>query len=315
MTMKRKSVLTAVILIVMLFTLFAMVGCTQRINATETVVAKVGDKEILLSQLKEAISQFEVEQAKMGVINPNPDAKIGELSLYQSLAQVYLNNLVRSELIQIKGDELGITVSDSEIDDALKRIETEAGVNEAKIRESIRISLLEQKVIDTALSHVTVSDEEIRIYFDSNPDEFDRIRVLKIRVSYEDGAVEAYERLCKGEDFKVLAGEVSENHPSDKPGDYSDEISRAELGKEYQDAVFSLKPGEISKPIQTMWGYDIYKILEFYKPSLQDVEESIRMSLLFKRHQEANTKLFEDLETAYPIIVYDEYLTDEYLKN
>lgn len=326
--MKKMSIAMKSMLIGVLIILPLLAGYTQKLDASKIVVLEIGDMKVMLSQVKHAISQVRANEVKMGVVDTNPDFKIGELTINESMARVYTNNVVRSELIRLKGKELNVRITETELANELKRIKTQMGgnvlfqaslkaknSNETKYKEELKQTLFEKKVIDTALSYVTVSDNEVAKYYENNPDEFDRVRVQVIYLSDEEDAVAAYNALSRGEDFMTLAKKTSEDRPWTKPGDYSENISRADLEEEYQAAVFSLKSTMISKPVRSMWGYEVYKVLSFFKPTLQEVKEPIRVMLLNKRRIEANSKLFEDLQATYHVKVYPEYLEDRYLKD
>jgi peptidylprolyl isomerase/peptidyl-prolyl cis-trans isomerase C len=76
----------------------------------------------------------------------------------------------------------------------------------------------------------------------------------------EEKANAALERIKKGEDFAAVVANVSED-PANKAGggDYGWRI-RAEMGKEYADAAFKLKKGEVSPLFRTAVGWHIIKL-------------------------------------------------------
>lgn len=65
----------------------------------------------------------------------------------------------------------------------------------------------------------------------------------------------------KGENFAVLAIKYSED-PGSAPqgGTYSD-INKGDFMKKFEDNLLNLKPGEISKPFKTGYGYHIVELL------------------------------------------------------
>jgi peptidyl-prolyl cis-trans isomerase C len=84
----------------------------------------------------------------------------------------------------------------------------------------------------------------------------------------DDAAVKAAEkkaevalgRIKKGEDFAAVAADMSEDPVTKaRGGDFSWHV-RAELGKEYADAAYKLKKGEVSPLIKTSVGWHIIKL-------------------------------------------------------
>ena len=76
-----------------------------------------------------------------------------------------------------------------------------------------------------------------------------------------------YQALCKGGDFAGYARKYSDDHGSAVKGGDISWISRGQTVKTFEDAAFSLKVGEISKPILSEFGYHIIKLMgkqDFY---------------------------------------------------
>ncbi|ABD88545.1 peptidylprolyl isomerase [Rhodopseudomonas palustris] len=72
----------------------------------------------------------------------------------------------------------------------------------------------------------------------------------------------AFARIDKGEDFAAVAADLSEDPATKARGGDFDWRTRPEMGKEYADVAFALKPGEVSAPIKTAFGWHIIKLEE-----------------------------------------------------
>jgi peptidyl-prolyl cis-trans isomerase C len=86
------------------------------------------------------------------------------------------------------------------------------------------------------------------------------MRVQDILVPTEAEAEKVAERLKNGEDFVALAKEVSKD-----PSSASGGLPFVPLGgliAPVEDAVSALKVGQISKPVQTQFGWNIFKLEE-----------------------------------------------------
>jgi peptidyl-prolyl cis-trans isomerase C len=76
----------------------------------------------------------------------------------------------------------------------------------------------------------------------------------------EEKAKAALERIKKGEDFAAVVADMSEDPIAKARGGDYDWHVRAEMGKEYADAAFKLKKGEVSPLIKTAVAWHIIKL-------------------------------------------------------
>jgi len=89
----------------------------------------------------------------------------------------------------------------------------------------------------------------------------DKIRCAHILVEKESKAKEVLDKLNKGESFSKLAAEYSIDGTRKRGGDLG-YFGRGVMVKEFENAAFALKPGEISGIVKTQFGYHIIKRLE-----------------------------------------------------
>jgi len=87
------------------------------------------------------------------------------------------------------------------------------------------------------------------------------IRASHILVSSLDEANKIYNECNSGVDFSELAKKYSSCPSSAKGGDLGF-FSKGQMVKEFEEAAFSLKVGEISKPIKTQFGYHLIKVTD-----------------------------------------------------
>jgi hypothetical protein len=78
----------------------------------------------------------------------------------------------------------------------------------------------------------------------------------------------AWARLHGGERFDVVARQLSEDQVSRPQGGDLGWSSRNAYGRQWAEALASLKPGEISKPFRTQYGYHIVKYLPLAEKEL-----------------------------------------------
>ena len=86
-----------------------------------------------------------------------------------------------------------------------------------------------------------------------------QVRASHILVPSEREANRILEELRKGKDFAETAKRHS-SCPSGKSGGDLGFFGKGQMVKEFEDAAFSLKAGELSKPIKTRFGFHIIKV-------------------------------------------------------
>lgn len=84
------------------------------------------------------------------------------------------------------------------------------------------------------------------------------MRASHILVEKQSQALKILEELKTGADFKDLAKKYS-ICPSGKKGGDLGQFNRGQMVREFEQAAFSLKQGEISGLIKTQFGYHIIK--------------------------------------------------------
>ncbi|MFH1393863.1 MAG: peptidylprolyl isomerase [Candidatus Micrarchaeota archaeon] len=88
-----------------------------------------------------------------------------------------------------------------------------------------------------------------------------KIRASHILVSTREAANKISHELKSGKDF----GEIAKKNslcPSREAGGDLGFFGKGQMVKEFEDAAFALKVGEISGPVQTEFGYHIIKVTE-----------------------------------------------------
>ncbi len=82
------------------------------------------------------------------------------------------------------------------------------------------------------------------------------IRASHILVKTEEEANKLYDEIINGRDFAEVAEEVS-LCPSGQNGGDLGFFGRGMMVKPFEDAAFALQKGEISKPVETQFGWHL----------------------------------------------------------
>jgi peptidyl-prolyl cis-trans isomerase D len=145
-------------------------------------------------------------------------------------------------------------------------------------------------------NEVTVSETNIKEYYEEHQEQFKipqkvEARHILIKVDNdapeekvkeaEKQALKIYQMAVKGQDFQKLARQYSQG-PSKDSGGYLGVFEKKAMVKPFGDKVFSMKPGEISKPVRTRFGWHIIKLMAKFDASIQtlaQVSEKIKKEL------------------------------------
>ena len=85
-----------------------------------------------------------------------------------------------------------------------------------------------------------------------------KIRASHILVEKQSQAIKVQEELKAGASFSELARKYS-TCPSGKRGGDLGQFGRGQMVKEFEVVAFALKPGQVSGPVKTKFGYHIIK--------------------------------------------------------
>ena len=131
-------------------------------------------------------------------------------------------------------------------------------------KEQLRKRLLEKKIVQQITAAMPQPDHtEILNYYETHAKAFSNKPQVKFRQIVTNNLREARDllkRLGKGEDFEALA-RLASVAPEAKNGGLVGWVGKGELEKSMDKALFSLKPGQISKIIHSPYGYHIFQVL------------------------------------------------------
>lgn len=169
----------------------------------------------------------------------------------------------------------------------------------AKVGESAdfqrRVAYFRQKVLLdeylTGAMKAALTEEAARKVYaetikDMKPEE--EVRARHILVEDEGEAKKIAERVKK-EDFAKLAIELSKDPGSGKEGGDLGFFTKERMVKEFADAAFALKVGEVSAPVKSQFGWHVIKLEERRAqpiPSYEEVKPQIDNFLARKAQQD-----------------------------
>jgi peptidyl-prolyl cis-trans isomerase D len=181
---------------------------------------------------------------------------------------------------------------------------------------SLQLIVADQaKVADT----IQVTDAQVQDYYNAHKDEYrtpERVRARHILLSTANkpkdevpkikAQAEALLKQIKaGGDFAELAKKNSQDPSSAVKGGDLGWVSRGQMVKPFEDAVFTLKPNEISNVVTTEYGFHIIQVQETQPAHLQTLDEvkpaiivGLRNQNVFDRMQDLADKAHAALAKA-----------------
>lgn len=267
------------LLIGMCFILMQEVSAQQNMVA-DKIIAKVDNNIILKSDLENAYLQY----------ISNSQARVGS----QLRCQI-LESLVINKLMVAKAEMDSVVVSDEEVTSNLNnrmnvfisRIGSEERIEEfygksieqfkAELRDEVKEQLTVQKMQSTITKDIKVTPSEVKRFFNSIPadslpyfsTEVSLAQIVKVpsvnkaqKEAVRQRLLNIREEIMNGADFEEMARRHSEEPGASTSGGNLGFQSRGNLVPPYEAAALRLKPGEISQPVETEFGFHLIQMIE-----------------------------------------------------
>lgn len=182
--------------------------------------------------------------------------------------------------------------------------------------EKVALRYLQFDAADYVKELTLFSDEEMERYYRRNLDKFEIIEQAKashilVKVAKDaDDATKAERRtfaesllkqLNEGKDFATLARANSDDPGSAAKGGDLGYFQRGTMVKPFENAVFALKPGDISELVETDFGFHIIKLEEYIEPGVKTLAESVDQIKAGLQQEKSRQLAFEKAMDAYNI--------------
>jgi len=157
-----------------------------------------------------------------------------------------------------------------------------------KLEENPVVAQMVRLQHDGALANALVKEEmaadgsnatALHDYYDKHPAEFEQVKASHILIRFKGSPVplrkdekdltdaealakaqEIRQKLTSGGDFAALAKTESDDTGSGAKGGELPAFGHGQMVAEFEKVAFAMKPGEISQPVKTQFGYHIIKV-------------------------------------------------------
>jgi peptidyl-prolyl cis-trans isomerase SurA len=286
----------------------------------DRVAAVVNSEIITLSEVEKRAAP---ELAQLANTNPKDKATQRNRIIHEALDQLVADHLLDWQL-----KEQHIEVTDQEVEVAAESVKTQNGFDQQKLEDALRAQnmtlaswkndvlrkqLARYKLIKSKVEgKVKVSDEDVKSEYQkwvrmesSDAEIHARHILLKVDAAAPPDVVETVRQRAQkiteearqpGVDFAELAKQKGEGASAQDGGDLGF-FRRGVMLEEFEKVAFALKPGEVSDPVRTSYGWHVIKVEE-------------RRAVQVKSYQEMEAGLREKLRTAQMEKASDSYIQE-----
>ncbi len=238
-----------------------------------------------------------------------------------------LKQMVEEYLVLDKAEELGITVSEEQVDKRIQSLLKKGNMEMAQLKsnlqknnitmEEFRELIKRQTLVEKTFQQIfgdqlEITDEEARTVYEENKSRYKKPRQAKVKHillagrnnSVKQKAEKVKMKAVEGEDFCNLVRNYSVDTSSiGRCGEYN--FTRGDMMPAFENTSFSLEEGEIGLA-KTAYGYHVIKkIGEISSEQLafKEAKESIKMELKKARKAKLYKELVNDLKADAEIEV------------
>lgn len=277
----KKSIVTLVGTLLLIAVTSLSVAESNRVSkkTREEAVAIVNGEAIFRVDFEREVNSTQKQLLTQGQV---PDV--------EKMREVILENLIDGELLYQESQKKGFKVDEEKINEQFESIKgqftseeefknamNEMNYTESSLKNEINRGIAIQDLIDGEIAqNITVSEEESLEYYESNLELFkqpEQVRASHILITVDEQAdvtqkdkalqkiKEIQQKLKAGENFASLAREYSQGPSSAQGGDLG-YFQRGQMLKPFEDAAFTLQPGETSTIVKTRFGYHLIKVID-----------------------------------------------------
>jgi parvulin-like peptidyl-prolyl isomerase len=260
-------------------------------------------------------------------------ARGDQLELLKQLRIEAMDLMIEQELVKQAAEKEGIAGDPAEVDKKIDelssvfdsddqfRMKLEGdGFTEESFRRHVERMAAAKIYLDRIRADAAdVRDAEIEQFYDENEDRLtlpEQVRVRHILLTWKPMGTQddraairkqmepILERARAGEDFAALAREFSEDSATKGNGGDTGFFNRGTMVPPFERVAFSLEPGEVSEPVDTVFGVHILKLEERQEPRLlplDEVREQLRDYVREEKMEAAVDAKVDELRAAADI--------------
>lgn len=287
--MNRKNLfiilIAAVLIIIGVYSIYSKKSKNNNVENNVGAVKDITDRVIAKYDGGKEIHKSEIMKYITNVFNgrlPGEAQDFDELD--ERLQKSFIQNYAFTKLIDQEAKKSNISNTQS------YKEKLEQCANDVMRREFL-----------TQKTNEAVTDEKLQENYKKFTENWvnkEEVRASHILVATEEEAKSIERDLNKGKSFEELAQQKSQDTSKDKGGDLG-YFTRGQMVKPFEDATFTLKVGQISKPVKTDFGWHIIKLIdkrEVTKPDFEQVKPQLENEIKAEFMDSYSKKLLDNIE-------------------
>lgn len=238
-------------------TLAEPTGTPTVVTPPAPLAAVVNGQYIFLAEYERQVAQYELALLEQGL---DPDSEEGQSDLVLMRMEV-LESLIDSVLIEQAGAELGIRLTNEELE-AEVEADIAAGGGEEAFEAWLQAAGLTREDYEKMLRDSLYTQWVLELLPDDIPEAAEQVHARHIVVDSEEAAQQILTLLEEGADFEELARERSVDLGTREEGGELGWFPRGWLTPELEGAAFALEAGQVSDVIRVGDGYHVLQVVE-----------------------------------------------------
>jgi len=311
-----KKVIVAAVLLGLLASAFAFAACGG--NSVPTgAIASVGDATVTQEQFDQIWAQAKAQYASQQGAPPFPKEGTAQ---YDQLKASIVNYLVQNELIKQQAADMNVSVTQKQLDERIKQVTQQVGgqkkldallkkqgVTIEQLNTQLEAQMLQEAVRAKVGENAKVTEAQIKAYFDDpkNKSQFvvpDSIDARHVLVDTKAKA-EKVQKLLAADNSDANWNKVAKQYSSDPgskdKGGSLGSFPKGRMVPEFEKVAFSIKPGTVSAPVKSQFGWHVIEVTKKTPGSTKTLEEAksmIEQSLKFQLQAKAWETWLADAE-------------------
>ena len=317
-----KKVIVAAVLLGLLASAFVFGACGGN-SVPAGAIASVGGVAVTQEQFDNIWKQAEAQYASQTGAPPFPKEGTAQ---YDQLRASIVNYLVQNELIKQQAADMNVTVTQKQLDDRVTQITKQVGgqtkldallkkqgVSAAELRTQLEAQMLQEAVKAKVGESAKVTDAQIKAYYNdpANKSQFvvaDTVDARHVLVDSKAVADKVQKLLAADNsdaNWKKVAAKYSTDPGSKDKGGSLGSFPKGRMVPEFEKVAFSIKPGTVSAPVKTQFGWHVIEVTKKTPGSSKTFDQAksmIEQSLKYQLQTKAWDTWLADAEKTADIM-------------